>query len=216
MAITRLSLYQGALLAVGERELTAVTDDTPSRRYLDQAWNSGDGFVNEVLNASQWTFATRTQQLSHETGVDLQFGHSYAFEIPSDMVRLTALCSDEFFNVPLTAYQIEAGYYFASVDPVYVSYVSNDTAYGGDLARWPSDVGEYARLLLARKIVPRLNGNKTDLDRLDKDIKRALKDAKSANAMERPTAFPPTGSWVRARMGGRTGRERGNRTSLIG
>lgn len=211
---TRLTLYNGALLACGERELSSTTDSTPSRRYLDQAWNAD--FTSEVLNAGQWKFATRNQQLSHETSVTLEYGHSYAFLKPADHVRTTRLCVDAFYNIPLTSYDTDTNYFYASVDPIYISYVSNDTSYGGDLSKWPPDFTEYVRLYLAWKIIPRLNGNKTDLDRLKKDIKLALRDAKSSDAMEGPTAFPPTGSWVNARQRGRTGYDRGSRTSLIG
>jgi hypothetical protein len=218
VATTRLSLYNGALLACGERELSALTDDTPSRRYLDQAWNSGAGFINEVLDEGQWSFARRTQRLDYDSNIDPQFGHPYAFAVPSDLVKTAGLCSDEFFNIPLLNYQIESGYFFASVTPIYISYVSNDSSYGGDLSRWPSNVSEYASLALALKIIPRLNGNKTDLDRLEKRAMRALRNAKSDDAMERPTAFAPTGSFVQARLRGRgSGRwDRGNRSSLIG
>lgn len=211
---TRLRLYNLALLAVGERELTALTDDVPARRYLDQAWNNG--FTDEVLAAGQWKFARRTQQISRESSVTAEFGHPYAFAIPTDHIRTVAVCADEFFRNPLTDYQVEGGHWLASINPIYVSFVSNAASYGGDLSRWQADVVEYARFLLAQKIVPRLSGNKTDLERLDKKTQRALKDAKSSDAMEGPTAFPPTGSWVRARMRGRTGYDRGSRTSLIG
>lgn len=210
----RLRLYNGALLAAGERELSAIDDDTPSRRYLDQAWNLG--FVNEVLETGQWKFARRTQQLTADTDVDPQFGHTYAFAVPSDHLRTVALCSDEFFQVPLLEYQREGGYWMASIDPIYVSFISNDASFGSDLSRWPASVIEYARHLLAQKIIPRLNGNKTDLDRLEKKIRKLLLDAKSNDAMEDPTRFPPAGSWVRSRGGGRSNGDRGSRTSLIG
>jgi hypothetical protein len=216
MGTTRLLLYNGALLALGERELSSLTDATPSRRYLDQAWNAG--FVDEVLNAGQWTFATRTQQLTHDDSVETEFGHTYAFPIPTDCVRLTALCADEFFNIPLRQYQVEKGYYFASVDPIYVSYVSNDASYGGDLSKWNADFCEYARLRLAEKIIPRLTNNKTDRGDFAKLVKMKLREAKSSNAMDRPPGTPPVGTWVNARMRGRAsgGWDGGNRSSLIG
>lgn len=210
----RLSIYNGSLLLCGERELSSLVVETPARRYCDQAWNNG--FVDEVLGAGQWRFARRAQMILADADFTAEFGHPNAFAIPDDHLRTTELCSDEFFRCPLLDYQVEGAFWLASIDPIYVSYVSNDSDYGGDLSRWPQDVVEYAKLLMAQKIIPRLSGNKTDLDRLEKKIRKQLSEAKTADAMESPTRFPPEGSWVQSRRGGRFNRERGSRTSLTG
>lgn len=213
---TRLLLYNGALLALNERSLdgaTGLTEDRPARRYLDEAWNNGA--VDEMLKMGQWTFGTRTVMLTPSTSLEPQFGHPYAFEKPSDHIRTTALCSDEFMNVPLLRYNVENGNWFASITPIFVGYVSNDSAYGGDLSKWPPDFAGYAKLFLAGKILGRLTGNQTKKKDLDGDMAKILLRSKSGDAMERPTVLMPMGSWAAARFGRGRG-DRGRTDRLIG
>jgi len=216
MGTTRLLLYNDALLECAERKLGSLSENVPARRYLDQVWDAG--FVDDVLSDGQWTFATRSVRLDAETNIDPQFGHIYAFAKPSDHIRTTALSSDEYFNSPLLQYQIDTNYWFASITPFYLRYVSNDANYGGDLSKWPSNFTSYARYYMANRVLPKLSGNKTDRAALEKRMHKAKVQAQSSDAMEEPTRFPPPGSLVRSRMRGRTGGgwDNGNRSRLIG
>jgi hypothetical protein len=65
-------------------------------------------------------------------------------------LRTTRVCADEFFNVPLEDYEEENGIYYAAITPFYLSYVSNDASYGGDLSRWPPNFVEYAKHVAGR------------------------------------------------------------------
>lgn len=176
-----------------------------------------DGAVKRCLEAGIWKFAKRTVQLSSDPSVATPFGYPYAFSRPTDFVRTAALCADEFFNVPLTEYASEASYFFANIDPIYLSFVSNDSQYGGDFSLWPESFVEYVHTWLALQIAPKLCVGRVDA--IAKALKGLKRDAMSKDAMEGPTAFPATGSWVRSRMGrgglGPLG-DRGRSGSLIG
>lgn len=213
MTTTRLSLYNGALLEVGERPLASLSENREPRRLLDQAWDNGA--VDYCLNAGQWKFAKRTVQIAPETSITPDFGYRNAYEIPSDHIRTCAVCSDEYMQVPLLQYQVEGGYWFADVSPIYVTYVSNGASYGGDLARWPQDFVQFAEAYLAYKIVRKLTQDKNEWDTLYKLQKRRLTEAATGDAMESPTTFPPPGSWVMSRVGGMSG-DGGSRGSLVG
>lgn len=210
---TRLDLYNMALLEIGERELASLTEDREPRRVLDQVWNTG--FVDYVLKNGQWKFAKRTIEMANEPSITPGFGYSKAYTRPSDLVRITGITSDEYGQNPLTAYAAEGAYFFADVEPFYLSYVSNNASYGGDLSRWPSDFTLYAHTYLAMRVCKRLTQDKSEFDRLVDLGKKRLSEAKSADAMEGPTIFPPAGSFVRARQGSARG-DRGSRSSLIG
>lgn len=199
----RLGLYNSALLEVGERALATLSDALPSRRYLDQAWDQQA--VDKMLSAGQWRFATRVVRIDASTTQQTQFGHPYVFPIPSDHIRTTALTTDEFFNVPLLNFQIDTGYWYASITPIYVMYVSNDANYGANIAGWPANFSEFASLWLATKILAQLTGNKTDVEALEKRRHKALTMAQSTDAMESPVKFPPAGNFVNARQRGRSG-----------
>lgn len=210
---TKLSIFNGALLECGERAIASLSEDREPRRLLDRAWDAG--VVNFCLGQGQWRFATRTVQLAASTTIEPTFGYRKAYAVPDDHVRTTALCSDEYLRVPLLSYTTEQNYFFTDVEPIFLGYVSNGAGYGGDFSLWPEDFVEYVHAYLASKIIKKLNQSGTDFEMLFKLTKRRLTDARSSSAMEGPTTFPPTGSFVSARRG-RGIRDRGNRGSLLG
>lgn len=211
----RLALYNTALLECRERRLASLSEECEARRALDEVWNNG--FVNDLLSEGQWRFATRSLSLDPEASIAVSFGYENAFAIPDDHVRTTAVCQDERFDVPLLDYQVEAGYWYADIDPIFVSYVSNDTYFGGDLSKWPPRFRRLAELELAYRVQPRLSGSSgTDRDSLLKLAKRARTEAKSLDASESPTRFSPPGRWVLSRLGSRSTFDRGSRNRLIG
>ena len=51
-------------------------------------------------------------------------------------MRTVAISLDEHFGVPLTQYVDDVDYWSADATPIYVRYVSDDIAWGLDLALW--------------------------------------------------------------------------------
>lgn len=213
--ITRLSLYNGALRELGERQIASLSENREPRRVLDTAWD--EGAVDFCLGAGIWRFAKRTVQLAAETGMAPEFGYQKVYTVPDDHIRTAALSADEYFNNPLVQYRFEAGFWFADVEPIFVSYVSNAANYGGDYALWPMEFVQYVHAYLAMQICTRLTQHEAKQDKLIALVKTRLNDAASGDAMEDPTVFPPMGRWVSSRLGSRSGRlDRGNRGNLIG
>lgn len=215
MAITKLGLFNDALRLCKERKLASLTENREPRRLLDDAYGDGStvGSVRRCLELGQWTFAMRGAMVDYTPSIEPSFGYRYAFTQPEDMVNVAAVCSDEFFNSPLTQYVDERGYWYADLQTIYVKYVSNHASYGADLSLWPQTFGDLVSADLAREIVGGLTNG--DPDDVEKKYAKRLKTALSKDAMRKPTAFPPTGSWVSARLGGGV-RDRGSRSALIG
>jgi len=210
---TRLALYNSALLLCGERSLASLTEEREPRRLLDTVWDGGG--VRYCLEAGQWNFATRAVQIDYDPTITPAFGFSRAFDKQDDWVRTTGVCSDEFFNAPLTQYLDEVQYLFCDLDVLYVRYISDDQNFGGDLSKWPATFTEFATAYFASKIVNKLTADKEQRAFVFKELKRLCIDARSKDAMGDPTAFPPSGSWIRARHGNRRS-DRGSRSTLIG
>lgn len=210
MATSQLSLYNGALLALKERKLSSLVENNEARRTLDQVW---DGAVKYCLEAGLWNFAVRTAKFTYDPSFVPAFGYKYKFVKPTDFVRLNALCHDEFFNTPLNAYTDEAGAWYADVDTLYVSYVSDAANYGNNMAGWPESFVNFVELYLADQAGGRITGKEGTVEKL---LKAAEKEARAKDAMNEPTKFMPQGRWTQARAGGNIRRDRGNRGSLIG
>lgn len=209
---TQLTLYNGALRELGERKLASLSENREPRRLLDDVWT---GAIKACLEEADWKFAQRTAKLIFEPSFEPTFGYRFQFTHPDDWVRWSKVCQDERQDVPLLQYHAEAGSLFADLENLYVSYVSNDTAYGNDMSLWPESFIQVVEFYLATRIVKRLEQSTTEQDRILKLYKRALLEAKSKDAMMSPTKMLPTGSWVNSR-GYQTNHDRGNRGRLIG
>jgi hypothetical protein len=194
---TQLDIYNGALLLVGERFLSTLTENREPRRLLDRVWSSNG--VKTCLEMGQWNFAMRTIQIDYDSGVEPDFGYNRAFPKPEDWVLTSGLCSDEFFRSPLTRYWDEAGYWYSDLDTLYVRYVSNDTGYGMDLNKWPESFREFVEAHFASKIILRLSNSVDELTKVEKLRTARLKTAKSRAAMAEPTSFPARGNWSLSR-----------------
>lgn len=211
----QLSLYNGALSILGERRLASLTENREPRYKLDDIYEND--LVNRVLQMGQWKFAKRSVQLEPEPSISPAFGLQFAYPLPDDFVRTIKVCYDEYFNIPITRYEIEAKVIYTDADEIFFSYVSDDEAFGGDFSLWPFNFTEMVEHYLAYKVGPRLTG----ISMTDKELLRlykfALSEAKAVDAMESPAKFPPKGGWARSRKGFRRGnQERGNRSQLIG
>lgn len=209
MGLDQLSLYNNALVRhLGNAKLAGLTDNSNTRYTLDTIWDSGN-FINDILKQGSWTFATRSLQMESDPDIDPSFGYPYAFEKPADWLRTVMVCSDQFYTSPILQYNDEAGVWYANMSTIYVKFVSNDPAYGGDLSLWPESVVRFAEAYMAWNASFTLAQDKTLTDILEKRQKRLLLVARGRDAMDKPTGMFAQGSWTTARMGG-WGRRYGN------
>lgn len=209
----KLSIFNGSLLVAKERFLVSLSEDREPRRLLDYVWDNGG--VKACLEEAQWHFAMRTIQIDYDPGIEPSFGYSRAFQKPADWVLTSALCSDEFFKVPLLRYFDEAGYWYSDIDTLYVRHVSNDANYGMDLNAWPESFKEFVHAHFASRIIGKLQG--ADSERIKEVMglrKRCLDIAKNKCAMAGPVQFPAPGGWVTARHYGVNRRDGGSRTEF--
>lgn len=205
---TRLDIYNGALRILGERRLASVTENREPRRLLDDVWDADA--IKTCLEQGQWKFAIRTVEQTYEPSIEPDFGYQRAFTKPTDLVRVVGLSAEPYFNNPLTRYVEEAGYWFCDYDTIYVRYVSGGNDYGRDLSLWPDSFTKYVEYYMAAEILPNLTGSQAKEERVSRDMKKALVEARSRDAMAGPTQFLPLGSWSRARLsGGYSTRENG-------
>lgn len=216
MSTDRLALYNIALAALGDRSLDSLTEDREPRRLLDEIYTRGQGAVKFFLEQGLWNHAIRTSQIDNSPSVSTSFGFAYAFDFPTDFVRLVQISADEYFDDPLIRYEVEPNFIYADVTPIFLRYVSDHADYGNDLSLWPETFTLWAGHWLATQLGPRLINDK-DLQLLEKRTKRLLADARSKDAQQEPPRFPPISSWARARYGRYSGRrDRGSLNQLLG
>lgn len=194
---SKLALYNDAMLILGQERLASLSEASAARYALDDTYAETLKFC---LEQGFWNFAIRAVQVDSSSSVTPTFGFRYAFTVPSDFIRLYAISAAQELSPPLTDYAHETVYWYANNDPLFVSYVSNSTAYGGDLSNWPATFADYVAHRLAVKTCKRITGSFPS-DDLKRDEKKTKGSALSKDAMNGPPGFPPTGTWVRSRGG---------------
>jgi hypothetical protein len=210
----KLSVWNGALAALGERRLASLTENLETRYVLEEIWDRD--FVDTILAVGQWNFAGRTVKLDFAPSITPPFGYKYAFPKPEDFIRTMGVWTDEYLVAPLLQYQDEGQVWFAEDEYIYVRYVSNDLEWGRDYSLWPTDFTRWAETLLATYAAPALTHSDGLVEELGRKEEAALKRAKNTDAMEDPVKFPPKGRWEIARQGQRSTRDLGNRHRLLG
>lgn len=209
----RLKIYNEALRLQNNIELANLSENREARRVLDGVWN--DGLIDTVLEHGLWNHATRTVKLDNDASATLSFGYAYAFVEPTDYIRTAAISADEYLLVPLENYIHERGYWFADLDEIYLSYISNDAAWGGDLSIWPDSFTRYVGAYLAHVTVGRLANSNSNVEKIQKEMEKRLLKAQNVDAMNQASPQKPLGSWSRARLR-RSHADLGSRTRLTG
>lgn len=211
---TKLAVFNGALNDLGFGPLVDTGEAIEPGRVLVQNYSR---VVNDCLAAGSWNFAMEDIEANADTGVTPNYGSfTEVFAKPSDWVRTIAVSADEDYTFPLLNYNDDVNYWSASVTPIYVRYVSNDTGLGFELTRWPAAFTRYVELALADRCLPRLNVSEQVKERVQNDMKDARVTALNQDAMnENQPKFSPPGSWTMSRFS-RSSRDRGRRNSLIG
>ncbi len=197
---SKLILYNLANVALGERKLTSLAENRPSRRRLDTVWDAGG--VRKALAEGLWNFAMEDVELTYSPSVTPAFGFQYAFDKPEFWVR-TCFCSDdERYANKLQRYDDRGDYILADADTIYLKHVSSGPTRGGDLSLWPEKFLDFAAYDFALAICKSTTNSNADKDMLEKERKKKLLSARATDAMDENVRFIPAGSWSRARRGG--------------
>lgn len=203
----KLSLYNGALIKIGQPRLAELSDQGKSRRALDFTY---DKTVKACLEAGYWNFAMRFAKATASPSASTTYGYQFVFDKPDDWLRTAAVTVDEYGRVPLLDYDDRADFWLADLETIYVRFVSIDEDYGLDLGRWPESFVDYVECCLAVAICEEITGSNTKMADLEKKRDKAWKKASNRDVMNEPvTKFPPTGRLVRSRFGGMSSREHG-------
>lgn len=195
----KLTIYRGALRLIGHGAgLSSLTEVSQARLELDNAWDSS---VSLLLTKGLWNFAMRSVELSKDDDLTPQFGHTYAFSKPDDWVR-TAAVSDtgNFYDGEFEEYDDEGDYWFASVNPLYVKYVSDDASYGLNIAAWRQRFAKALEAHLAFETAMALGKDRAVRNDMFNLYKQALSDAKSLDAVDERVRTRPRGRLVKARL----------------
>lgn len=195
----KLSLYNGALRKIKQRRLASLTEDRPDRYVLDEEY---DKTIKYCLEMGHWNFATRATRLEASTDIESDWGYSNVFEKPDDYLRLTMISSNERFQPILDDFRDETDYWLADCNLLYITYISNHTSYGLDLARWPETFVDALEYELAYRIAPHITTlGDPEARELERRRATSMTNAKSKDAQNGAIEYLPPGRLVQSRLG---------------
>lgn len=180
---TQVQIYNIALRSIGAAQLTATTDDVESARILNDIY---EHIRDEVLAAHPWNFAIiYSASLTIDTAAEPEFGYDYAYDLPSDCLRVIKMSVDEpFKKVGQHLYTDESEVYIE-----YISQVSTTTLFS------PLFVTTLAARLAAEVAYPL--SNSTDLAGAKyNEYLNKLKLARSVDAQEGTFEKDEETSWI--------------------
>ena len=188
------TIYNGALMILGQDKLPAGNTDHPNRVKLDTS--VAEGAVSTVMEDTEWQFGITSVKIEQDISVAPLWGHPYAIEKPSDVQRIAGLFIDEYMQVPLKDYKDEGTYFFCNYTEIYFKYVT--TSFIVTPADWPQYFLRLVSAQLAKDTAPGIapalidHANQTYEDRKSK--------AMSNDAQQSPPRILANGSWLRSRF----------------
>lgn len=188
MAVTKLSLFNNALLNIGERRLSTDTDTVETRYALDIAYDQTA--VDACLDMVKPRFALETNKLT-SPATATEHGLQYVYSLPSDYVSLHELCSDAELDEPINRYLIENRTIACDyATQVYLRFISNDHA----LANWSPLFADVVSTYLALRVAPRFAPQKVSAltDQLQSQIEVAI----AVEGAKEPARRPRAGSFT--------------------
>ena len=199
-AETPTSICNTALLRCGGKEITSLTDDNSKEAQLCRRLYHPAR--RKALASHHWNGAKRAVQLTVNSNITPIFW-SYAFTLPTDMVRLITVHPSDSLNASIpyalqNANSTEADNVLLSdSNQIYIQYVF-DNMDPNTLSEGFRDVLEF---LLARDLCLGLSKSTNKFELTRDEFKRALTLAKSVDGFQDYPEERAQGSWVKARYG---------------
>lgn len=197
----QIDIVNLALIALGEPTLTALTDQKEAARIASALWAPAR---DEALRAGAWRFAI-TRSIIAADATAPAWGFVSQYTLPGDCMRVIEI-GDYYVGLNMTDYRSgdEAMYRLEGSKilsqgsgALKIRYVSNAV----DVGLFDPAFVQVMAYTMARKMAPRLTESvRTKKPDLDGEYALALRNARRADAMERPPEYPADSSWVISRI----------------
>lgn len=146
MAITKLELYNGALILLGQRSLSSDTEARNPRYDLDDIYS---GAVDYCLEMVKPRFATLLVTIAGATPTAVT-GYSNQATLPANFKAIAGVYADGKMEQPIVKYVHEANYILSDFDDIYLRYVQDFSTVG--LTYMPQSFGRVVSAYMAREL----------------------------------------------------------------
>lgn len=196
---SKLGIYNSALMKLGSPRLLALTDNVASRKTIDAIFVEA---VDFCLEQGVWDFGSRTVEIYASGDLEPLFGYEHAIEKPSDIQKAVGLSSEPSVTNALQQYTEDAQCWFTYCNPLYVTYVSNDPAYGWNIGAWTEAFADMVAFRIAIVTCETITQSTSKLEDLRRDFRTAKSNAIGINNFDDAPKRFPEGRFTQARRGG--------------
>ena len=195
MASSEVEIANSALDWVGAKAISSIDQQTESARLCKRNIPLAR---QALIRQYRWNFAFKRETLG-STGVDPEFGFSYQFQKPTDLLHLVGVWDeyrpDHEYTTGCIPHRVEGDKILANYDPLYIFY-SRDVE---DVSKWDALFSDLMGMDLAIRIGYRLTSGNART-RLLAELNRIRMDkAKAADAMEGTPEPIYASTWLDAR-----------------
>ena len=157
MAVDKLSLYNNALLLIGQRSLSSLTEDREPRHLLDASYALDA--IEYCLEVVRPVFARKTQLISTVT-VSAEHDLDNVHTLPADYISIVGVYSDAKLDQEINRYIIEGNTLSCEYSTIYLRYITSDVV--TDFTNWVPSFSRVVAAYLAREISIKLSPDKTE------------------------------------------------------
>lgn len=157
MAVDKLALYNNALLLIGQRSLSSLTEDREPRHLLDASYALDA--IEYCLEVVEPVFARKTALISSVT-VSAEHDLDNVHTLPTDYISIVGVYSDAKLDQEINRYIIEGNTLACEYQSIHLRYMSSDAV--TTFTYWSPAFSRVVAAYLAREISIKLAPDKTD------------------------------------------------------
>jgi len=183
-----------ALFLCGADSITDIDSTTDQNAIIVNT--VFDAVRDELLSKHDWAFADVVVQLSADTLVDNYTPYDYAYDLPTDIIRLINLVayaetSPTYEDQPYEPYLMRANHLYTDETPCWIRYTAQIT----DVTEFPHWFGRALAATLALEIIPRLNSDPQKLAYLQQVAVGRFAEGMRQDALEKHQYEQPS-TWI--------------------
>lgn len=188
---TETGICNSALLKVGGRRISSLTENKKNAVICNELYAT---LRDDLLRQHAWNFAVKRRKLAQLSAVPT-YEFDFAYQMPTDWLRTLAVHNND-GGYGRVEYRIEESRtLLSSADEIWLKYVRLVT----DPNEMTSDFRELLATYLGRELAIPIAESNTLWDKLDGELRRRLRRARSADSIEDFPDRRPEGSWAEAR-----------------
>lgn len=168
---TDVEICSQALLLVGADEITSFSDETREALICQAMY---DTTLKSLLEEHPWRFSLAQAQLAQLVATPL-YGYNYAYQLPTDMLRLMATES-------AGPYQVFENKLYSNESEVYVTYQIKP-----DEARFPAYFVKVLVLEMAVALAFSLSEDESKASAMQALLEVAKRKARNTDSQQQPT-----------------------------